>query len=49
MLASCVAECEWNSQNAKEWWDLHVSEADSLAETDDIEELSPQESIRARR
>jgi serine/threonine-protein kinase len=49
MLASCMADCEWSTQSAKDWWDLHMSEADSLAEIDEIEDLSPQEFVRARR
>ncbi len=48
MLASCLPEPEWSRENAKDWWDLHMSEADSLAELDEIEELSPREFLRAK-
>ncbi len=47
MLASCPTDSEWNAEKAKDWWDLHMSEIDSLAEIEEIEELSSQEVIRA--
>jgi serine/threonine-protein kinase len=48
MLASFQRDCEWSAKNAKDWWDLHASEADSLTEIDEIDALSPTELVRAQ-
>jgi tRNA A-37 threonylcarbamoyl transferase component Bud32 len=46
MLDASQAGLDWNTQLAKEWWDLHMPEVDARADMDRVRELSPEEIIR---
>ena len=46
MLATYAGDWAWNTQKAKEWWELHMPESDSWLEIDRIQELSPEAIVR---
>ncbi|UCC74889.1 MAG: serine/threonine protein kinase [Gemmatimonadota bacterium] len=46
MLDASRVGVGWNTQAAREWWDLHMPEADELADLDRFRDLSPEEIMR---
>ncbi len=46
LLSESEAGMGWNSELAREWWDLHMPEVDALADLDRVRELSPEGIIR---
>ena len=47
MLVECSLDCPWSEEDARDWWDLHQSAADSLSGIGELGGLSPQEIVRA--
>ena len=48
MLGACKTEDQWDTRQAREWWDLHASEADTWGETDSTEDRGPEAIVRAK-